>query len=226
MMKQNPAAYRRTTNSSMTDEQILAQANQLEQLASNPAMRKQQDAFNKLIQAMNEKQRDIWNKCFTGTYVPTVSEMATMQPLLKEQREIIKTIGASISPALGGQITPERVDAILDQTIGADPKFLVAMFSFALTLRKWWAKLNSIFGKWTVPVLVVIVLIILYFIISWTWRFIWWLLSLLFGSSNADNHVTTTTPTMDSSKASSKLFEHGDEDDFGDFGGDDDFFDD
>ena len=137
MMKQNPAQYRRQTGLNMTDEQIIAQANQLEQVAKNPAMKKQMGVMNKFMQCLNEKQRDVWNKCYSGTYIPTESEMKMLQPLLTEQRDIVQEVAASMLAA-SGAMTPERINQLINAAASSDPKMMVAMFSLSVTLRKWW----------------------------------------------------------------------------------------
>ena len=228
MMKQNPAQYRSTTGVNLTDAQIIAQANQLEQMAADPALRKQANAFNKLMKCMNEKQKDIWNKLYTGTYIPTAAEMKDMQPLLQQQKHIVMEVGAAVSPAMGNQLTPERIEMLLQQTATADPNLLVSMFSLAITVRKLWTKLKGIFGRATIPVLVVVVLVFLYFMITWTWRLLWWLLSFVFGSSSGDGGGGGGGGGAATDSGGNDFGEFGDGDNFGEFGeGDDDaFFDD
>ena len=137
MMKQNPAQYRRQTGLNMTDEQIIAQANHLEQVAKNPAMKKQFGVMNKFMQCLNEKQKDVWNKCYSGTYIPTESEMKMLQPLLTEQRDIVQELAASLLSA-SGAMTPESINQLINAAASSDPKMMVAMFSLSVTLRKWW----------------------------------------------------------------------------------------
>ena len=126
MMKQNPAQYRRQTGLNMTDEQIIAQANHLEQVAKNPAMKKQFGVMNKFMQCLNEKQKDVWNKCYSGTYIPTESEMKMLQPLLTEQRDIVQELAASLLSA-SGAMTPERINQLINAAASSDPKMMVAM---------------------------------------------------------------------------------------------------
>jgi hypothetical protein len=47
-------------------------------MASDPEMRKQASAMNKLVEGMNDKQKDVWKKLCTGTYIPTDEEMKMM----------------------------------------------------------------------------------------------------------------------------------------------------
>ena len=235
MMKQNPAEYRRKTGVKLTDEQIIAQANQLESMAGNPALRQQMSAFNKLIKCMNEKQKEIWNKLYTGTYVPTEADIVTLKPLLTEQKDIMRAIGAVISPAMGGQLSPERIDALLQQVAGAEPQLLVAMFSLALFVQKWWKKLNAVFGRATIPLVVVFVLVVLYFAITWTWRFVWWLLSFVWGGGSGGSGGGGSGGGGSGGGGGSSSVGGGDggvdfdDDEFGEFAEDsqgDDFFDD
>jgi len=218
MMKNNPSQYRQQTGTNMTDAQIIAQANQLEQMASNPAMRQQAGAMNELINAMNVKQKEIWTKLFTGKYVPTEGEMTTLKPLIKEQKDLLLKVGATMSVASGNVMTPERIELLLAQAADADPKLLVSMFQLAIGLRGWYSWLHSKLGRATVPVLVVLLLVVIYFAVVWTWRIFWWFVSFFWSSNDVPSAEVTHGDIP------INQFSGEEEDQFGNFNDNDDEF--
>ena len=189
MIRKDPAMVRKANAAlaNMSDDQIRAYADQLEQAASDPNMMKEVERMSRLSPAERE-QLQLIQEGLQGIKPMDETWINTLVGTLKKNPEFFKTMIRGKAPATFGGVSEDSVMQFIDTAATMDASTLRRIFQFLLYLSSWSKPATDAYNqmdKMTFGcaryILLLIVGLILYFSVSMWIRIGSWILYKLFG---------------------------------------------
>ena len=189
MIRKDPAMVRKANAAlaNMSDDQIRAYADQLEQAASDPNMMKEVERMSRLSPAERE-QLQLIQEGLQGIKPMDEPWINTLVGTLKKNPEFFKTMIRGKAPATFGGVSEDSVMQFIDTAATMDASTLRRILQFLLYLSSWskpatdaYTQMDKMTFGCARYILLAIVGLILYFSVAMWIRIGSWVLYKLFG---------------------------------------------